>query len=91
MPADGERLATLEEQVRGLREDLGEMRAEEVRTRTRLHNLEGFAQAYLDSQKVHRRDEERQYRRLANATALAGVALSLSLVALAIITLVIRG
>ena len=91
MPADGERLATLEEQVRGLREDLAEMRVEEERTRTRLHNLEGFAQAYLDAQRVHRRDEERQYRRLANATALAGVAVSLSLLALAIITLVIRG
>jgi hypothetical protein len=35
-----ERLATLEEQIKGLREDVSAMTAESSRTRTRLHELE---------------------------------------------------
>lgn len=70
-----------------LREDIGEMKAEELRTRTRLHNLEGFAQAYLDTQKANRRAEDRQYRRLTNMIAIGGLAMSLGLLVLAAITL----
>lgn len=41
-----------------------ELVEEGKRTRTRLHNLEGFAQAYLDAQKANREAEKKQYRQL---------------------------
>lgn len=88
MPADGERLAILETKLDGIVADLADLRTEDNRTRTRLHNLEGFAQAYLETQKVHRRAEERQYRRLANAIGVGGVAMSFGMLALAVVTLI---
>jgi hypothetical protein len=57
-------LARLQEQLQGVREDVAEIVAEMGRSRTRLHNLEGFASAYLEAQKTNRAGEERQYRRL---------------------------
>lgn len=54
----------LAERIAGLRHEVSELAEEGKRTRTRLHNLEGFAAAYLDQQRENRRGEERQYRRL---------------------------
>lgn len=59
-----ERLARLEEQVRGVREDIAELVAEAQRGRVRLHNLEGIAGSFVDIQKENRRKEADQYRRL---------------------------
>lgn len=47
-----------------LREDLDDRKAEEQRTRTRLHEIEGAVSVFTEAQKYARRDEERQYRRL---------------------------
>lgn len=77
----------LETRFDGLLEDVNAIASEDRRTRKRLHDLEGFAQAYLDVQKTHRRAEERQYRRLANAIALGGLAMSVAMFVLAIVTL----
>lgn len=54
----------LAERLEGVRRDVNELADEVKRNRTRLHNLEGFAAAYLDQQRANRRGEERQYRRL---------------------------
>lgn len=54
----------LAERIEGVRRDVSELAEEQKRARTRLHNLEGFAAAYLDQQRANRRGEERQYRRL---------------------------
>lgn len=83
---DGERLATLEQAVRDLRDDVLTVGAQMERTRTRLHNLEGFAQSYLDTQQSNRRQEADQYRRMGNRIALAGLALTFGLLVLAAIT-----
>jgi hypothetical protein len=84
---DGERIATLEEAVRGLREDVQTLSAQIDRSRTRLHNLEGFAQAYLDTQKVNRRQEDNQYRRMGNRIALGGLVMAAAMVMLTVVTL----
>lgn len=54
----------LAERIEGVRRDVSDLAEEQKRARTRLHNLEGFAAAYLDQQRANRRGEERQYRRL---------------------------
>ena len=74
--------------MRDLREDVKAMRDQIERSRTRLHNLEGFAQAYLDIQKTNRRQEDRQYRRMANKIALGGLAMAAAMVLLSVVTLV---
>ena len=70
-----------------MQDDVTELVTEGNRTRGRLHNLEGFAQAYLDVQREHRRSEERQYRRLTNAINLGGLAMSVGMLILAAVTL----
>ena len=60
------------------------------RARTRLHNLEGFAQAYLDTQKANRRQEERQYRRLANRVQVGGLAMAFGMLILTGVTLLLH-
>lgn len=74
----------------GLRGDVSELTAEVSRARTRLHNLEGFAQAYLDTQKANRRQEEQQYRRLSNKVALGGLAMAVGMLVLTAVTLVMH-
>lgn len=56
--------AVLAERIKGVREDVAEIMLELGRARTRLHNLEGIAQAFVDAQNQARQREERQYRRL---------------------------
>lgn len=80
----------LAERIKGLREDVSTLTEESARTRRRLHDLEGFAQAYLDVQKVHRQSEERQYRRLTLAVAAGGALMSGAMVALTVVTLLVH-
>ena len=61
---DADSVAVLAERIKGIRSDVSELVDEQHRMRTRLHNLEGFAAAYLDQQRANRRGEERQYRRI---------------------------
>lgn len=73
-------MEALEHQVTALSE-------QDRRTRIRLHGLEAFAQAYLDTQKEHRRAEQRQYRRLTSAISIAGLSVSIALLILTAVTL----
>lgn len=77
----------MEEQIKAVQGDVTELVAETNRSRTRLHNLEGFAQAYLDVQRQHRRAEQRQYQRLATAINVGGLAMSVGMLILAAVTL----
>jgi hypothetical protein len=61
---DGVSIEVLAERLEGLRADVAELAAEQQRNRTRLHNLEGFAAAAIDTQRQNRRSEDRQYKRL---------------------------
>jgi predicted nucleic acid-binding Zn-ribbon protein len=84
------RLARLEEQIKGVREDVAEMHNEVERARTRLHNLEGITQMFVDAQKLNRRREEEQYRRLGNVVGIGGLALSFAMLVLAAVTLYVH-
>lgn len=87
MPDQGERITAVEVELRGLRDDMSELREEQFRVRRRVHDLEGFASAYLSIQKENRRSEDRQYRRLANAVGIGGLAMSAGMLILAAVTL----
>ena len=85
MQTEGERLATLEEQYRDLVRRLDDRKAEEKRTRDRLHKLEGITGTLVDEMKHARRQEAVQYRRLelrlqamTVAVAIVGIALTIA-------------
>jgi hypothetical protein len=64
MPLEGERLASLEQQVLDARQDVLDVKVELGHVRRRLHDLEGFSAAFLAVQKENRRGEATQYRHL---------------------------
>ena len=91
MTAEGERIAKLEEQVRGVRRDIGELVAESTRARKRLHDLEGVAQAFMDAQAVNRRQEERQYQRLGIRIQVLTIVVGMAAVVAPIVTVLLTG
>lgn len=56
MATEGERIATLEAVIADLRGDVGEVKQEQLRNRTRLHNLEGLAGTLVEQEKRRNRD-----------------------------------
>ena len=64
MATEGERLATVEAVLQELRGDVGELRDESLRTRGRLHDLEGLATTLVDQEKVRIRVTKEQQERM---------------------------
>lgn len=62
--SEGVSIDVLAERLEGLRDDVTAIVEEQRRSRDRLHNLEGFAAAYLSVQRENRRSEAKQYQRL---------------------------
>jgi hypothetical protein len=91
VPADGERLATIEQQIRDIRDDVASLTAETLRTRGRLHDLEGMIGQWVSIQKENRRQEDRQYRRLGNHIQLALLLVACVAVLAPILTALISG
>ena len=59
MVTEGERIATLEAVIGDLRGDMSDLKAETLRTRTRLHDLEGLAGALVSQERQRNRDTRR--------------------------------
>lgn len=76
--------------MRELRHDVQELSAQSERTRGRLHDLEGFAKGMLDIQREHRRQEDRQYRRVSQSISFGSLAMALAMVALTVVTILIH-
>ena len=77
---DGVTLARLDERVKGLVADVAELSAEQQRSRSRLHQLEGVAGTLVDVNKERQLDERRREQRLSRrlstlTVAIAGLAL----------------
>jgi hypothetical protein len=89
-PPDGERIATLEQVVRDVRDDLSERRAEEGRTRERLHALEKVTAGLVELQRELHRANERKLQRMNLSIQWAGVAIGLGMFALALATIFIH-
>jgi hypothetical protein len=83
--------AVLAERLEGVRRDVTELADETKRNRVRLHNLEGFAAAYLDQQRVNRRSEERQYRRLELRLQVLTVAIAVAAVVVPLVVAYLHG
>lgn len=89
--ADGVSVDVLAERLAGTQREVSELSEEQQRMRVRLHNLEGFAAAYLDQQRENRRGEERQYRRLELRLELLAVVVALAAIVVPILVAVSTG
>lgn len=89
--AQGVDTAVLAERINGLAGKVSEFVQEQQRMRARLHNLEGFAAAYLDVQRENRRVEARQYRRLELRLQVLTVVIALAAVVVPVIVAVLTG
>lgn len=81
----------LAERLSGVREDVHELGQEQHRMRERLHKLEGLTQALVDTQKVNRQAEARQYRRLELRMQLLTIVVGLAAVAVPIVVAILSG
>lgn len=91
MRPDGERLATLEEQVRDFERDMGVVTTELGSHRRRLHDLEGIAGTFVNLQKEARRKEAEQYQRLGVRIQILSVVVALAAIVAPIITVIALG
>lgn len=91
MPSEGERLATLEEQVRDFERDMGVVTQELGSHRKRLHNLEGIAGAFVNTQKENRRKEEAQYRRLGTRIQVLTIVIAVAAIVVPVVTAIATG
>jgi hypothetical protein len=89
--ADGASVDVLAERIKGLRDDVQELSEEQKRSRGRLHDLEGLAAAWADTQNVNRRAEARQYRRLELRIQVLSVAVGFAAVASPILVAYLTG
>jgi len=63
MPTEAERLATMEEAIRSLRDDVHTLSTETTRTRDRLHKLESTTAALVQLNEARAADAERISRK----------------------------
>ncbi len=76
MPSADERLATVEAVLLELRADVADIKHEAVRTRDRLHKLEGVSALFVETQKENRRKEAEQYHQLGTRLTIVGLILT---------------
>lgn len=89
--SEGARIAVLEERLSGVREDMSELVAEQLRHRTRLHQLEGICATFVDQQRQNRRGEALQYRRLEVRMQILTLVIALAAIATPIIVAIVTG
>jgi hypothetical protein len=86
-----ERLATVEAVLLGMRDDVAEVRQEAIRTRERLHRLEGIASQFVDAQQENRKQEKDQYDRLGLRIQIMTVVVALAAVLVPTLTVLLAG
>lgn len=80
MTTPDERLARLEAHLSGLRDSVGELRDETMRTRSRLHDLEGIASMLVDQEKYRREATANRQKRMERRISILAVAVSFAAV-----------
>lgn len=83
-------MEVLVERLEGVRDDVAELRQQRKDDHHRLRSVETAVSQMIDAQKAARSQEQRQYRRMANAIQLGGLAMAMSMVALTIVTILIH-
>ena len=90
MRTDGERLATIEQVLQDLRGDVGDVRAEQERTRGRLHKLESTMQGLTILQRERIEQQDRLFKTLGLRLKWLSFAISLAGVIVAAVSLIVH-
>lgn len=78
MATEGERLATVEAVLQELRGDVGELKDESKRARSRLHDLEGLASTLVEQERTRIRVTKEQQEALRTRLQILTVVIALS-------------
>lgn len=89
-PFEGVTLAVLVERLKGVSDDVAELRQQHREDHHRLRTVEGSVTRMIDAQRIARESEAEQYRKVAQAIAFGGFVMAAALVALAVVTIVIH-
>lgn len=81
-------LGVLAERLEGVREDVAELREQRRDDHHRLRSVEAAVKTMIDAQTAARQAESRQYRRLASAVQVGGLAMAIAMVVLTVVTIV---
>lgn len=88
--SDATLIAVLQEQVKGVREDVTELVAETQRTRKRLHDLEGLAQAQVEAQRLQRQHLDDRQRRTEVRMEVLSVLVAVAAIIVPIVTVALH-
>jgi len=87
---EGVTIEVLAERLKGVQEDVADLRQQRRDDHHRLRSVEAAVTAMVDAQKAARESERRQYQRLGTKIAVGGLSISLGLLVLAAVTLAIH-
>lgn len=85
--SQGVTLEVLAERIRGIREDVAELRQTRKEDHHRLRGVEAAVKTMIDAQQVARQSEAKQYRKLAASLQAGMLAMSVCIVVLTLVTL----
>ncbi len=91
MPTSDARLAKVEAVLLEVREDVAEIKMEALRTRDRLHKLEGVSTLFVQTQKESRRSEEAQYQRLGLRIQVLTLVIATAAIVVPVIVILLSG
>lgn len=89
--SEGVTIGVLVERLKGVREDMAELRQAQREDHHRLRSVEAAVQLMVDSQATNRRSEERQYRRLELRVQVLTLAVGFAAIASPIIVAILTG
>lgn len=86
----GGHIGVLAERVKGVQEDVAELRQQMRDDHHRLRSVESAVTHMIDAQTAARQSEAKQYKRMTLAIAFGGVLMALAMVVLTVVTLIVH-
>lgn len=87
---EGVTIGVLVERLEGVRQDVAELRQQRKEDHHRLRSVEAAVSQMIDAQRSARQSEARQYRRVATAIQVGGLAMAVAMVLLTIVTILVH-
>jgi hypothetical protein len=86
----GVTIGVLAERIKAVQEDVHELRQHRRDDHHRLRGVEAAVAQMIEAQRLAREGEARQYKRLASAVRMAGLLVSLTLLALTVVSVLVH-
>lgn len=85
--AEGVTIGVLIERIKAVQQDVAELRQSHREDHHRLRSVESAVRQMIDAQRAARESESRQYRHMATAIQVGGLAMAVAMVILTVVTI----